>query len=223
MKTVEELQTEINKILFKEIDNLELKRLLNKNFIEKTLNSSTVSLLFNEEKFVEELNEIELICLADGLYKYFSNNEKLNPKKYFSDISLESYRNYMNIIEVAKKENLGKKYEVFIDGYSKGVWELGWLYGRLEFDLFNEEKKTLTFIFSISQILRMEFAEVIDWSKMPVDTKVLVSKDGEIWFRRYFAKYEDGKVYFFSCGASSYSIDDISNVLSWEYVKLYQK
>ena len=63
MKAVEELQTEINKILFKEIDNLELKRLLNKNFIEKTLNSSTVSLLFNEEKFVEELNEIELICL----------------------------------------------------------------------------------------------------------------------------------------------------------------
>ena len=56
MKTVEELQTEINKILLKEIDNLELKRLLNKNFIEKTLNSSTVSLLFNEEKFVEELN-----------------------------------------------------------------------------------------------------------------------------------------------------------------------
>ena len=99
MKTVEELQTEINKILFKEIDNLELKRLLNKNFIEKTLNSSTVSLLFNEEKFVEELNEIELICLADGLYKYFSNNEKLNPKKYFSDISLEAYRNYMNVIE----------------------------------------------------------------------------------------------------------------------------
>ena len=46
MKTVEELQTEINKILFKEIDNLELKRLLNKNFIERTLNSSTVSLLF---------------------------------------------------------------------------------------------------------------------------------------------------------------------------------
>ena len=36
MKAVEKLQTEINKILFKEIDNLELKRLLNKNFIEKT-------------------------------------------------------------------------------------------------------------------------------------------------------------------------------------------
>ena len=69
----------------------------------------------------------------------------------------------------------------------------------------------------------MELKEVIDWSKVPVDTKVLVSKDGENWLKRYFAKYEDGKIYFFSCGVSSYSVDDISNVLSWEYVKLYQE
>ena len=130
----------------------------------------------------------------------------------------------MNIIEVAKKENLGKKYEVFIDGYSKGVWELGWLYGRLEFDLFNEERKTLTFIFSISQILRMEFAEVIDWSKIPVDTKVLVSSSGKDWYRRHFAEYKDGKVYCFNNGITSFTAQGSefpSGKVSWEYVKLY--
>ena len=132
----------------------------------------------------------------------------------------------MNIIEVSKKENLGKKYEVFIDGYSKGVWELGWLYGRLEFDLFNEEKKTLTFIFSISQILRMEFAEVIDWSKIPVDTKVLVSSSGKDWHRRHFAEYKDGKVYCFNNGITSFTAQGSefpSGKVSWEYVKLYEE
>ena len=122
----------------------------------------------------------------------------------------------MNIIEVSKKENLGKKYEVFIDGCSKGVWELGWLYGRLEFDLFNEEKKTLTFIFSISQILRMEFAEVIDWSKVKTDTQVLVSDDCENWVNRHFAKYdkEEDKFYTWKDGKTSFTTDLKEE---WEY------
>ena len=30
----------------------------------------------------------------------------------------------MDIKEVSKKENIGKSYEIFIDGLSKGVWEL---------------------------------------------------------------------------------------------------
>ena len=128
----------------------------------------------------------------------------------------------MNIIEVSKKENIGKVYEIFIDGENKGKWEIEEI-KKGEFEFFNVKGEVLDEIYFISQIARMEFKEVIDWSKIPVDTKVLVSKDGENWLRRYFAKYENGKVYFFSCGASSYSVDDISNVLSWEYVKLYQE
>ena len=128
----------------------------------------------------------------------------------------------MNIIEVSKKENIGKVYEIFIDGENKGKWEIEEI-KKGEFEFFNVKGEVLDEIYFISQIARMEFKEVIDWSKIPVDTKVLVSKDGENWLRRYFAKYEDDKIYFFSCGASSYSVDDISNVLSWEYVKLYQE
>ena len=47
----------------------------------------------------------------------------------------------------------------------------------------------------------------VDWSKIPVDTKVLVknSQDQE-WERRYFAKYEDGKVYAFMNGVTSWSM-----------------
>ena len=127
----------------------------------------------------------------------------------------------MNIFEVAKKENIGKEYRIFLDEKDLGVWVITKSKINEEFD-FYQNYKALSGHY-ISQVMRMEFKEVIDWSKIPVDTKVLVSKDGENWLKRYFAKYEDGKIYFFSCGVSSYSVDDISNVLSWEYVKLYQE
>lgn len=45
----------------------------------------------------------------------------------------------------------------------------------------------------------------IDWSKVPVDTKILVSYDGEHWYKRYFAKYEKGKVHCWSNGATSWT------------------
>ena len=127
----------------------------------------------------------------------------------------------MNIIEVSKKENIGKVYEIFIDGENKGKWEIEEI-KKGEFEFFNVKGEVLDEIYFISQITRMEFKEVIDWSKMPVDTKVLVSKDGEIWFRRYFAKYEDGKIYCFRSGASSFSADE-DDIIDWKYVKLYQE
>ena len=131
----------------------------------------------------------------------------------------------MNIIEVSKKENIGKVYEIFIDGENKGKWEIEEI-GKGEFEFFNVEGKPLDEIYFISQIARMEFEEVMDWSKVPVDTKVLVSDDGKGWNWRHFAKYEDGKVYCFNDGYTSFTIVDyayLSNATPWEYCKLYQK
>ena len=131
----------------------------------------------------------------------------------------------MNIIEVAKKENVGKYYKIFIDGVSKGVWELKETSRRNEFD-FYKDRLLLTETYFSSQLMRMEFREVTDWSKVPVDTKVLVSDDGEEWNRRHFAKYEDGKAYCFNDGYTSFTIVNyayLSNATSWEYVKLYQE
>jgi hypothetical protein len=61
----------------------------------------------------------------------------------------------------------------------------------------------------------------VDWSKISVDTKVLVrnSKYGE-WHRRYFAKYEDGWVYCFDNGANSWNSNEIS---LWKYCKLAEE
>ena len=57
----------------------------------------------------------------------------------------------------------------------------------------------------------------VDWSKVPVDTKVLVSDDGGKWFKRYFASYEDGRVYVWYGGGTSWS----NNLTSpYNYAKL---
>ena len=60
----------------------------------------------------------------------------------------------------------------------------------------------------------------VDWSKVPVDTKVLVSDDGEKWFKRYFAGYEDGRVYVWYSGGTSWS----NNLTSpYNYAKLAEE
>lgn len=58
----------------------------------------------------------------------------------------------------------------------------------------------------------------VDWSKVPVDTKIYISASrGKNWVPRYFAKYENGKVYAWNNGATSWTTDDM---YGWDYAKL---
>ena len=58
----------------------------------------------------------------------------------------------------------------------------------------------------------------IDWSKVEVDTPILVRDyEGQKWARRYFAKYENETVYAWDGGRTSWSGDGVTE---WEYVKL---
>ena len=58
----------------------------------------------------------------------------------------------------------------------------------------------------------------IDWSKIKVDTPILVrdSKENK-WLKRYFAKYEDGLVYAWLGENTSY---DACGAAKWKYAKL---
>lgn len=73
------------------------------------------------------------------------------------------------------------------------------------------------------QWLQEEYKEptVVDWSKVAVDTPVIVSNDKAVWFNRYFAKYEDDRVYVFCDGATSWSNED--DVIHWNFTKLAEK
>ena len=59
----------------------------------------------------------------------------------------------------------------------------------------------------------------VDWSKVEVDTPILV-RDGENneWQRSYFAKYENGLVYTWVAGATSWTAR--GNMYKWKYAKL---
>lgn len=62
---------------------------------------------------------------------------------------------------------------------------------------------------------------IIDWSKVAVDTPILVSDmDERGWNKRYFAFFKDGKVYSWVSGATSWSADGDRDVVKWEYAKL---
>lgn len=57
-----------------------------------------------------------------------------------------------------------------------------------------------------------------DWSKVEVDTPILVREDEDReWNRRYFAKYENETIYAWGGGRTSWNE---TAVVDWEYAKL---
>lgn len=61
----------------------------------------------------------------------------------------------------------------------------------------------------------------VDWSKVEVDTPILVKEDyKDSWSKRYFAKYEDGRIYAWRDGATSWSAEDKYSWYCWAYAKL---
>lgn len=70
-----------------------------------------------------------------------------------------------------------------------------------------------------------EYVEpTVDWSKVHVDTKILVrdSEDGR-WERRHFARYENNIVFAWDSGCTSYSANGYYNVSTWKYAKLAEE
>lgn len=66
-----------------------------------------------------------------------------------------------------------------------------------------------------------EYLGIVDWSKVKVDTPVLVKscKESE-WKKRYFAFYRGGKAHTWDSGTTSWSNGKIANTSWWNYIKL---
>lgn len=67
--------------------------------------------------------------------------------------------------------------------------------------------------------LIMEWKPPVDWSKVPIDTRVIVWNDSTRKHKRYFTKYANGKIYAFVDGATSWS-GKPSLVYEWKYGEL---
>lgn len=100
MLSIDKLEIELNKLIKKEYNNLELKKTLNKVFADKGLNPSTVNLIMDEKKFINELNDYEKIAFSYGCFLAFDKRNKyLDPAQYFSSRVIKSYNDYTAIIE----------------------------------------------------------------------------------------------------------------------------
>ena len=68
----------------------------------------------------------------------------------------------------------------------------------------------------------------VDWSKVKVDTPILVREDeDEEWMARYFAKFENGVVWSFCDGRTSWSARKNNtirkDIISWKYAKFAER
>ena len=67
-----------------------------------------------------------------------------------------------------------------------------------------------------------EYEEYVDWSKVPVDTKILVRDNENVpWSPRHFSRIEQGRVYTFSYGCTSFT--SRGKECCWRYAKLYKE
>lgn len=128
----------------------------------------------------------------------------------------------MKAWEICKKENVGKMYK----DNNGDKWEVRQTWHKKDiYDLYDSNNYSINYNeYTISQLAEMDFEEVIDWSKVPVDTKVLVrDKKDEGWNRKYFAKYKDGRVYTWTWGKTCFDDDGNEDIIDWEYAKLYNE
>ena len=99
------------------------------------------------------------------------------------------------------------------------VDENGCLWQVYENDLYAKNTpQDITDCFELKELLSMNFEEQVDWSKVEVDTPILVSGIEEPYLKKYFAKYENGVVYAYADGMASWSAN--GKLTSWKYAKL---
>ena len=124
----------------------------------------------------------------------------------------------------------------FTDELFRIVYDLGFDKAEIEDDVlfFFDSKSNLLHPFSPRIPVRCtcfeekdqlidvaEYLGIVDWSKVNVDTPILVSFDGCNWFRKYFAKVQNEKIYAWDDGATSWSVANKEYcVTSWKYAKL---
>lgn len=66
-----------------------------------------------------------------------------------------------------------------------------------------------------------EYIGIVDWSKVEVDTPILVKDDcDDKWEKAYFAKYEDEMIYAWDNGRTSFSARDKEDTFIWDRAKL---
>lgn len=134
------------------------------------------------------------------------------------------------------KENGNVNDKQFTDELFKRMYDLGYRKAEIEDDtlfFFGNERDCLcpfsprvqvkcTCFKEKDQLIDIgEYLGIVDWSKVAVDTPIFVRNSiEEIWKCRYFAMYENGEVYAWQLGRTSWSNVIKNSPIAWKYAKL---
>lgn len=127
----------------------------------------------------------------------------------------------------------------FTDELFKRMYDLGFRKAEIEDDVlffFNGEREFLnpflprvmvdsTCFEKKDQLIDIaEYLGIVDWSKVPVDTPILVKDDcDDKWEKAYFAKYEDEMICAWNNGRTSFSARNKDDTFIWDCAKLAYK
>lgn len=113
---------------------------------------------------------------------------------------------------IAYDKNFGKRNYKIVDG---------------EFLYFDDDDRWSLSLRKFKELNELDFTECtppIDWSKVPVDTKILVrDRESQEWIKRHLAMYTYNRVYTWNEGKTSFTALDYSDIISWNQAKLYKE
>lgn len=111
-------------------------------------------------------------------------------------------------------------------GYRKAEIESGTVFfykncGRISQWSNRVDIRSTCFTEENQQIDIAEYLGIVEWSKVPVDTPILVKQyEQDEWEKRHFAYFKDERVYAWLCGATSWSADYEGDTTDWNLAKL---
>ena len=124
----------------------------------------------------------------------------------------------------------------FTDELFKRMYDLGYRKAEIESGVlffFNGKRELLNYFLprvmvastcfeGKDQLINIaEYLGIVDWSKVKVDTPILVKQyEQDEWEKRHFAYFKDERVYAWLCGATSWSADYEGDTTNWNLAKL---
>lgn len=123
----------------------------------------------------------------------------------------------------------------FTDKFFRTMYELGYRKAEIEKGhiFFYEKPATLTtwvpriptkctcFTDEPQCIDIAEYLGIVDWSKVKVDTPILVKDDcDDKWEKAYFAGYKNERIYAWDNGRTSFSARSKDDTFIWDRAKL---
>lgn len=124
----------------------------------------------------------------------------------------------------------------FTDELFKRMYDLGYRKAEIESGVlffFNGKRELLNYFLprvmvastcfeGKNQLIDIgEYLGIVDWSKVEVDTPILVKhRVEETWEKRHFACFKNGYVYTWREGTTSWSVPDEQLITMWNYAKL---